>query len=70
MKEEIILKDNLKLIEKELETITERLTKLEREMEALDELKKEIKAIKLYLSKRYPEFKKEYLDIIKKFKDL
>lgn len=70
MKEEIILKENLKLIEKEIETIAERLGRLEKEIEDLNDMRREIKAIKLYLSKKDPEFKKEYPEIIKKLKDL
>ncbi|MCX7794360.1 MAG: hypothetical protein N2257_08170 [Thermodesulfovibrionales bacterium] len=70
MKEEIILKENLKLLEKEIETITERLERLEKGIQDIKDIEREIKAIKLYLSKKDPAFKKEYPEIIKKLKGL
>ncbi|MFN3740295.1 MAG: hypothetical protein ACK4TF_06425 [Thermodesulfovibrionales bacterium] len=70
MKEEIILKENIKLLEKEIETITERLEKLEKALSHLKDLDTEIRAIKLYLSKKYPDFKEHYPEIIKKVKGL
>ncbi len=70
MKEEIILKENIKLLEKEIETITERLGRLEKEVRELRELALEVKALKLYLSKTDPKFKEQYPEIIKKVKAL
>jgi len=70
LKEEIILKENIKLLEKEIETLTERLRVLEGALREFKELDTEIKAIKLYLSKTDPKFKEQYPEIIKKVKGL
>ncbi len=70
MKEEIILKENIKLLEKEIDTITDRLQKLERALSYLKDLDTEIRAIKLYLTKKYPDFKEQYPEIVKKVKGL
>lgn len=70
MKEEIVLRENLKLLEKEIETLTERVERLEKGLEDLKDLDREIKALKLYLSKKDPEFKKQYPGIFKKLKGL
>ncbi len=70
MKEEIVLKERIKLLEKEIETLTERIKVLEDGLAELKELDLEIKAIKLYLSKINPDFKGQYPEIIKKVKGL
>ena len=66
MKEEIILSEKIGLLEKELVTLTERLACLEKSLKALGDLEKEMKALKLFLGRHYPEFKKEYPAIIEK----
>lgn len=70
MKEEIVLKERIKLLEKEIETLTERVVTLEKALHEFKELDREIRAIKLYLSKSNPEFKAQYPEIVKKVKGL
>ena len=66
MKEEIILNEKIGLVEREIRTLAERLAGLEKSLKALGDLEKEMKAIKLFLGRHYPEFKKEYPAIIEK----
>ncbi len=70
MKEEIILKENIKLLEKEIETLTERLRGLERAISEFKDMDVEIKALKLYLSKKDPRFKEQYPEFVKKVRGL
>lgn len=66
MKEEIAIKESLKLIEQELKTVADKLQELDTELKNLSEIKSEIKAIKLFLGRVYPDFKERFPDILKK----
>ncbi|MCL4476821.1 MAG: hypothetical protein M1508_11440 [Nitrospirae bacterium] len=68
MKEEKHLKEKTALIEKELATITESLEGLSAALKDVEELKLEIKGLKLFLGRVHPEFKNQYLEIMKKIK--
>jgi hypothetical protein len=66
MKEEIALKEKLKLLEQELVTLVDKLSEIEGRFNDLDDLKDEMKAIKLFLSKEYPDFKSKFPELLKK----
>jgi hypothetical protein len=66
MKEEIALKEKLKLTEQELKTVVDKLQELETDIKELRETTAEIKAIKLFLTKNFPEFKDKYPEILRK----
>ena len=66
MKEEIILKEAIGLLQKEIATLTEKLSVCEAALGDLRDMEGELKAIKLFLGRRYPEFKKEYPEIVEK----
>jgi hypothetical protein len=68
MKEEKHLKEKTVLIEKELATITESLERLGAALKDVEELKLEIKGLKLFLGRIHPDFKNQYLEIMKKIK--
>lgn len=68
MKEEKYLKERLSLIEKEISTLTEKFDSLSLALEELEELKQEIKGIKLFLGRVHPDFKSQFPDIVKKLK--
>ena len=53
MKEEIELRERLKMVERELGTLVDELQKLEKEMKEMKEMKDELKAIKLFLGKEF-----------------
>ncbi|MGE5892990.1 MAG: hypothetical protein ACM34I_02935 [bacterium] len=68
MKEEIVVREKLKLTEQELRTVVDKLQELEKEIQDLAESTSEIKAIKLFLTTAFPEFKEKYPSICKKLK--
>lgn len=66
MKEEMLLKEKIRLLEKEITTLAEKIESLEKELKEVYALKTEIKALKVFMGRAHPEFKKEFLDIVKK----
>ena len=66
MKEEIVLKEKLKLVEQELVTLVDKLAELEKEIREMREIRDELKAIKLLLGKEYPDFKSRFPELLKK----
>ncbi|MGO9612286.1 MAG: hypothetical protein ACLPX5_04545 [Dissulfurispiraceae bacterium] len=66
MKEIIILQEQLALIDKELRTVTEKLGALEKDLKAVNDLALDVKGLKVYLGRIYPDFKTQFPAIIKK----
>ncbi len=66
MKDIIALKEKLSLMEQELKTIADKVTKLQGDLEEIDDLKSEIKGLKIFLGRVHPEFKSQFPDILKK----
>lgn len=66
MKDVIVLQERLALVEKELNTLAEKIIKLEKVLKEVDDLKIEIKGLKVFLGRVYPDFKSQFPDILKK----
>lgn len=66
MKDIIALKEKLSLVEQELKTLTDKVTKLQENLKEIDDLKSEIKGLKIFLGRVHPEFKSQFPDILKK----
>jgi hypothetical protein len=66
MKDIIVLKERLTLVEQELKTLTDKVTKLQGNLKEIDDLKSEIKGLKVFLGRVHPEFKSQFPDILKK----
>jgi argonaute-like protein implicated in RNA metabolism and viral defense len=66
LKEERIVKERVNLIEKELATITEKLEDMNASLKETEDLKLEIKGLKLFLGRTYPDFKSKFPEIMKK----
>jgi predicted nucleic acid-binding Zn-ribbon protein len=66
LKEEIILKEKIKLLEKELGTLTDTVEKLRKDFKEMDDLKSEIKGLKLFLARMHAEFKTKFPEIMQK----
>ena len=66
MKEEIVLRGKLKLLEKEIETVTEKLESVGKDLKGMEDLKHEIKGLKLFLGRVHPEFKTKFPEIMQK----
>lgn len=68
MKEEKYLKERLSLLEKEINTLTEKIDGLISVLKDLEEIKQEIKGIKLFLGRVHHDFKNQFPDIMKKLR--
>ncbi|RMG67700.1 MAG: hypothetical protein D6710_11105 [Nitrospirae bacterium] len=68
MKEERQLKERIKLLEKEIQTLTLELQSLSERVDEINDLRFELKGIKLFLSQQYPDFKNRLPELIKKLK--
>ena len=66
MKEEKILKERLNLLEKELSTLTVQIEQINLQIKELDDLKNEIKGLKLFLGRSNTEFKNKFPEIMQK----
>ena len=66
MKEEIQLKEKIKLLEQEIGTLTEKMDALTKSLKEMDDLGKEIKGLKLFLGRVHPEFKSHFPGIMQK----
>jgi predicted nucleic acid-binding Zn-ribbon protein len=66
VKEEIVSKEQIKLLEKELGTLTDKLEKLNKDLREIEDLKSEIKGLKLFLGRAHPEFKAKFPEIMEK----
>ncbi len=66
LKEEIIMQDKIKLLEKEIGTLTDKLDKINKDLKENDDLKNEIKGLKLFLGRTHAEFKTQFPEIMQK----
>jgi acyl carrier protein phosphodiesterase len=66
VKTERITQDRESLIEKALVTLTEKVDRLDAVQKDMKDLEIEMKALKLFLCKKYPELKEQLPDIIRK----
>ena len=68
IKDELILRDKLTLLEKELAAAAERIDEIAKSLGEFKDIEIELKALKLYLGRVHPEFKKDFPPILKKLK--
>jgi hypothetical protein len=66
---EKVLNDRVKLLEQELATVAEKCERMDGAMAELEDLKMQVNALKLFIGRRHPEFKKEFLEIFEKVKN-
>lgn len=66
MKEELQLKEKIKLLEQELITLTEKVESISKALREIEDIKQEIKGIKIFLGRVHPEFKSKYPEIMQK----
>lgn len=66
MKEEIILQDKINLLEKELVTLTDKVDAIQKSLKDIEDLKNEIKGLKLFLGRVHPELKSELPQLMQK----
>jgi hypothetical protein len=68
MKEEKSLKEKIALLEKELATVTDELDKTRAGLKDLEDIKLELKGLKLFMGRVHPEFKAQFLEVMRKIK--
>jgi prefoldin subunit 5 len=66
LKEEIIMEEKIKLLERELVTLTEKLEAVNTALKEIEDLKNEIKGLKVFIGRAYPEFKSKFPEIMQK----
>jgi len=66
LKEEIVLNEKIRLLDREVVTLTEKLDAISKTLKEMEDLKKEISALKMFLGRVHPELKSELPEIIKK----
>lgn len=66
MKEEIILKEKINLLEKELVTLTEKVEAMVKSLKDIEDLKNEIKGLKMFIGRVHPELKSELPELMRK----
>jgi len=66
MKEHIVLEEKVKLLERELVSLTEKIDSINTSLKEIEDLKKAMKGLKLYLSRVHADFKSEFPEIMKK----
>lgn len=60
------MREKVRLLEKELETVTEKLESMSKDLKGMEDLKHEIKGLKLFLGRIHPEFKTRFPEIMQK----
>lgn len=68
VKEELALQEKIKLLERELGTLADKLSAYNKALKEIEDLKKEIKGLKLFLGRHHPELKSEFPEILKKLR--
>jgi hypothetical protein len=66
LKEEIALNEKIRILEKEIGTLTEKLDAMSSDLKEISDLKNEIKGLKLFFSRIHPEFKTKFPGIMEK----
>ena len=66
MREEKVLNERLKLIGKELATLSEAFERVDKSLSEFQDMQEEFRALKVCLGKLQPEFGKEFLSAMKK----
>ncbi len=66
MKEEIALKEKIRLLEKEIDTLADTVEAMTKNLREIDDLRNEIKGLKLFFGRVHPEFKSKFPEIMQK----
>jgi hypothetical protein len=66
LKEARILKERLNLLEKEFAILTDHVVQMKSQLKELNDLKNELKGLKLFLGRSHPEFKDKFPEIMQK----
>ena len=56
----------VKLLERELTTLTDKLESINKKLKEIEDLEQEIKGLKLFLGRLHPEFTKKFPEVMQK----
>lgn len=68
MRQEKRTTENVSLLEKSFATLTERVERIDAALKELEDLKRELRGIKLFIGRTHPEFKSQLPELMKKLK--
>jgi argonaute-like protein implicated in RNA metabolism and viral defense len=68
MKDIIALQEKIGLLEQELKTLTDKVIKLEERLHQVEDINIDLKGLKVFFGRVYPEFKSQFPDIVKKLR--
>ncbi|HEC97827.1 MAG TPA: hypothetical protein ENI58_06695 [Nitrospirae bacterium] len=68
MKEERELSEKINLLEKEIQTLVSEIQRLDAALSAVEDVKLELKGIKLFLGRKHPDLKDQLPEIVRKLK--
>ena len=60
------MEEKIKHLERELVTLTEKLEAVNTALKEIEDLKNEIKGLKVFIGRAYPEFKSKFPEIMQK----
>jgi pyruvate formate-lyase activating enzyme-like uncharacterized protein len=66
LRKEIIIEEKIKLLERELLTLTEKLEVFNASLKEIEDLKHEIKGLKIFIGREHPDFKGKFPEIMQK----
>lgn len=66
MKEETFLNEKIKILEREIGTLTEKLDAMSKDLKEISDLRNEIKGLKLFFGRIHPDFKTKFPEIMEK----
>jgi hypothetical protein len=66
LKEETALNEKIRILEKGIGTLTEKLDAVSKDLKEISDLRNEIKGLKLFLGRIHPEFKTKFPQIMEK----
>lgn len=62
------MKEKIELIEKEISTLTDKIETVDEIKNTVADIQTDIKGLKIFLQRVYPEFKNQFPEIIKKLR--
>lgn len=66
LKDNTVSKEKIRLLEKEIVTLTDKLEKMSKELTEIADVKNEIRGLKLFLGRTHSEFKSKFPEIMQK----
>jgi len=69
MKDIIVLQEEISLMKQEIKNLADKSSTMEASLREMDDLKLELKALKIFLGRAYPDFKTDLPQILAKLKE-